>query len=225
MRRITPGVPVRFDFGVKLPPGLLEGGKQEVEMELGAVMFEPGSAALREQYLPVVDRMAEQVRAHGAGEVTIAANGDQALAYDRAKAVRDALVSKLEPALAQATRIELRTDLEDPASTLLSLGDAPVLGTVLFDTDQSTIKPGFRPMIDKIAADIDKLGGGVVGVVGHADRRGSVAYNDALALRRAKAVYEAIAAKLGPEARSRLRVEISDDPTAPVGLGNGGEAR
>ena len=225
VRRITPGVPVRFDFGVKLPPGLLEGGKQEVEMELGAVMFEPGSAALREQYLPVVDRMAEQVRAHGAGEVTIAANGDQALAYDRAKAVRDALVSKLEPALAQATRIELRTDLEDPASTLLSLGDAPVLGTVLFDTDQSTIKPGFRPMIDKIAADIDKLGGGVVGVVGHADRRGSVAYNDALALRRAKAVYEAIAAKLGPEARSRLRVEISDDPTAPVGLGNGGEAR
>ena len=52
----------------------------------------------------------------------------------------------------------------------------------------------------------------------HADKRGSDAYNVALGLRRAKAVYAAIAAKLDPEVRAKLRVEISDDPTAPVGL-------
>ena len=219
LRRVTPGLPVRFDFGVKLPAGLIEGGTQPVELELGEVLFDPESASLRSEYLPVVEKMAAQIREHGAGEVVISANGErEALAYDRAKAVREALLAKLDPELAQATTVSLRTDLADPRSTLLSLGESPVLGTVLFDTDKSAIKPEFAPVIEKIAADIEKLGGGVVGVIGHADRRGSDAYNVALGLRRAKAVYEAIAARLGAEARSRLRVEINDDPTAPVGL-------
>ena len=128
------------------------------------------------------------------------------------------MLSRLEPAQAQGLKVSLRTDLTDPRSTLVQLGESPVLGTVLFDTDSSTIKPEFLPVIDKVAADIAKLGGGVVGVVGHADKRGSDAYNVALGLRRAKAVYAAIAAKLDPEVRAKLRVEISDDPTAPVGL-------
>jgi uncharacterized repeat protein (TIGR01451 family) len=219
LRRVTPGLPVRFDFGVKLPAGLIEGGTQPVELELGEVLFDPESASLRSEYLPVVEQMAAQIREHGAGEVVIAANGEnEALAFERAKAVREALLAKLDPALAQATTVSLRTDLADPRSTLLALGESPVLGTVLFDTDSATIKPGFAPVIAKIAADIEKLGGGVVGVIGHADRRGADAYNVKLGLRRAKAVYEAIAATLGAQARSRLRVEINDDPTAPVGL-------
>ena len=222
LRRVTPGLPVRFDFGVKLPAGLIEGGTQPVELELGEVLFDPGSANLRSDYLPVVEKMAAQIREHGAGEVAIAANGgNEALAFERAKAVRDALVATLDPVLAQATMVSLRADLADPGSTLLSLGESPVLGTVLFDTDKSAIKPEFAPVIEKIAAGIEKLGGGVVGVIGHADRRGSDAYNAALGLRRAKAVYEAIAAKLGAEARKRLRVEINDNPTAPVGLKRG----
>ena len=72
--------------------------------------------------------------------------------------------------------------------------------------------------VDRIAADIAKLDGGVVGVVGHADRRGGDAYNTALGLRRAKAVFEAIAERLEPGVRSRLRVDISESPTAPVGV-------
>ncbi|MGY0505457.1 OmpA family protein, partial [Luteimonas sp. e5] len=219
LRRVTPGLPVRFDFGVKLPVELIEGGSHQIELELGEFLFDPQSANLRSEYLPIVERMAVQIRKHGAGEVVIAANGEhEALAYDRAKAVRDALLLQLDPELAQATTVSLRTDLADPRSTLLSLGESPVLGTILFDTDKSAIKPEFVPVIEKIAADIEELGGGVVGVIGHADRRGSDAYNLALGMRRAKAVYEAIAAKLSAEARSRLRVEINDDPTAPVGL-------
>ncbi|AKC86182.1 hypothetical protein WQ53_04735 [Pseudoxanthomonas suwonensis] len=218
LRRVTPGLPVRFDFGVKLPPGVADEGRQEVELELGEVMFDPGSAALRAPYLPVIEQMAAQVRQHGAGEVVISANGgSQALAYDRAKAVREALLAALDPELAQAVTVSLRTDLADPRSTLLSLGQSPLLGTVLFDTDKSAIKPEFAPVIERIAADIERLGGGTVGVVGHADRRGSDAYNLALGLRRANAVHEAIASLLSAEARSRLRVEVDDDPTAPVG--------
>ena len=217
LRRVTPGLPTRFDFGVKLPPGLIEGGTQDVEMELGTVMFDAESAKLREQYLPVIDKMAEQVREHDGGEVVIAATGEsQSLAYDRARAVQAALLAKLSPEQAQALKVSLRTDLEDPASTLVTLGASPVLGTILFDTDKAEIKPQFAAVIDKIAADIEKLGGGVVGVIGHADKRGPDAYNVTLGLRRAKAVFEAIAAKLSPQARSKLRVEVSEDPSAPV---------
>src|SRR5690606_34124571 len=118
--------------------------------------FDAGSAHLRSEYLPVVETMAAQIREHGAGEVVIAANGEhEALAFDLAKAVREALLAQLDPALAQATIVSLRSDLADPASTLLSLGASPVLGTVLFDTDKSAIKPGFAPVIEKIAADIE----------------------------------------------------------------------
>jgi uncharacterized repeat protein (TIGR01451 family) len=219
VRRVTPGLPVRFDFGVKLPPGLLEGGEQVVEMELGNVLFEPGSAVVRETYLPMIGKMAEQVRVHGAGEVVIAADGDsQALAYDRAKAVQAALLAVLTPEQARGLQVSLRTDLADPSSTLLALGESPLLGTVLFDTDKADLKPEYLPLIGKIAADISKLDGGVVGIVGHADRRGPDAYNTALGLRRAKTVFDAIAEKLEPGVRSRLRVEISDSPTAPVGI-------
>jgi len=218
VRRITPGLPVRFDFGVKLPSGLVEGGRQDLEMELGEVMFDAESATLRKEYLPVVDKMAEQVRQHDGGEVIIAATGEsQALAYDRAKAVRDALLGKLSPEQAQALKVSLRADPENADSALATLGESTVLGTVLFDTDKAAIKPEYAPLIEKIAADVGRLGGGVIGVVGHADRRGSDTYNVQLGLRRAKAVYDAIAARLTPEVRARLRREISDNPTAPVG--------
>ncbi|MBC7989408.1 MAG: DUF11 domain-containing protein, partial [Luteimonas sp.] len=217
VRRITPGLPVRFDFGIKLPSGLVPGGEQDVEMELGEVMFDAGSAQLRSDYAPVIDAIAEQVRQHGGGEVIIAATGDtQALAYDRATAVRTALLERLTPQQAQALNVQLRTDLDDADSTLLSLGESAILGTVLFDTGQAAIKPEYAPLIERLAADIESRKGGTVAVIGHADRRGSDSNNAALGLRRAKAVFEAIAAKLSAEARGKLRVDISDAPTAPV---------
>jgi len=224
LRRITPGLPVRFDFGVKLPPGLVEGRREEVEMVLGEVLFEPESAQVRPQYLGTVDAIAQQVRERGAGEVVISANGEsEALAYDRAKAVREALLAKLTPEQAAGVTVSLRGDLQDPSSTLLSLGESPVLGTVLFDTDKSIIKPEFVPIIDKVAADIAALaekakGDLIIGVVGKADARGSDDYNVRLGMRRARAVYDAVAAKLMPPVRARVRVEMSQDPNAPVGL-------
>ena len=100
-----------------------------------------------------------------------------------------------------------------------------MLGTFLFDTDQATIKPQFKPLLDTIAAHIESAaasgGSSVIAVVGHADRRGSREYNQALGMRRAKAVYEAIADKLGAAAKARLRVDIDNSLTAPTGLRSG----
>src|SRR5690606_8206553 len=76
LRRVTPGLPVRFDFGIKLPDGLIEGGTEEVELQLGEVFFAPGSAEVRKQYEPVIEAMAGKVREYQGGEVVIDANGD-----------------------------------------------------------------------------------------------------------------------------------------------------
>jgi outer membrane protein OmpA-like peptidoglycan-associated protein len=93
------------------------------------------------------------------------------------------------------------------------------LGTLLFDTDSEVIRPGFLPLLDRIAAHLQQLGGGTVSIVGHADIRGADAYNVGLGMRRARAVYEAIAKRLTAEVRAKVRVESINDPAAPAGAG------
>jgi uncharacterized repeat protein (TIGR01451 family)/fimbrial isopeptide formation D2 family protein len=231
VRRITPGLPVRFDFGAKLPMEVIEGGERQVELELGEVVFAPGSAEVRERYLPAIEQIAAKIAGYDGGEVVIHANGEsQALAFDRAAAVKAALLGKLSPETADALRVSVRTDVADPASMVAGIGQAgPLLGTVLFDTDRDTIRPEFAPLLDRIAAHLEQAQGGTVSIVGHADRRGADAYNLDLGMRRARAVYEALAERLAPEVRSSVRVETdsttrsptktSDGPATPAGDG------
>ena len=220
LRRVTPGVPVRFDWGVKLPEQVIEGGTEQVELEMGEVFFAPGSAEVREKYLPVIEAMAAKVRQYQGGEVVIQANGDsQGLAFERANAVKAALLDKLDAASAQGLVVSARGTVDDPSSMIVGVDEGgALLGTVLFDTDKSNIRPEFAPLLDKVAAALEKMGGGSIAIVGHTDVRASHAYNLALGMRRAKAVYEALAQRLSPQVRANVRVEASNDPTAPVGV-------
>lgn len=112
----------------------------------------------------------------------------------------------------------LRTRVDDPHSMVAGIdAGGALLGTVLFDTDKSDIQPGFEALLDAVAERLDAMGGGVVAIVGHTDVRASHAYNTALGLRRATAVQQALAKRLSPEVRARVRVEASSDPAAPVG--------
>ena len=220
LRRVTPGVPVRFDWGVKLPEQVIEGGTEQVELEMGEVFFAPGSAEVREKYLPVIEAMAAKVRQYQGGDVVIQANGDsQGLAFERANAVKAALLDKLDAASAKGLVVSARGSVDDPSSMIVGVDEGgALLGTVLFDTDKSNIRPEFAPLLDKVAAALEKMGGGSIAIVGHTDVRASHAYNVALGMRRAKAVYEALAQRLSPQVRANVRVEASNDPTAPVGV-------
>jgi uncharacterized repeat protein (TIGR01451 family) len=219
LRRITPGLPVRFDWGVKLPVQMIEGGTEQVEMTLGDVFFAPGSAEVRSQYLAVIEKIAAKVREYHGGEVVVDANGDtEGLAFDRATAVKQALQSLLDAESIQGLVINARGHVDVPDSLIVGVDEGgTVLGTVLFDTDQSSIRPEFAPLLDRIAVALERKGGGAIAIVGHTDVRGSYAYNTALGMRRAKAVYEAVAKRLAPEVRAKVRVEVRDDPATPVG--------
>ncbi|MEO8999879.1 MAG: OmpA family protein, partial [Rhodanobacter sp.] len=215
--RITPGVPVRFDFGVKLPPGEIEGGHQETEIALGEVLFAPGQAEVKPDYAKMLDGIADKIRQYDGGVVTITAHAEQeALAFARAHAVQQALAKRLDQDL--RSRLKVEVVAAGDAAPMVGLGPSINLGTVLFDTNQATIKSVYRPLISAIAKALNAQGGGVVAIDGRADHRGEPAYNTQLGLRRAKAVYEAIAAELKPEVRQKVRVEISDNPNAASGV-------
>nr|WP_315183626.1 isopeptide-forming domain-containing fimbrial protein [uncultured Albidiferax sp.] len=208
VRRVTPGLPVRFDFGSQLPIQTLQ-GREMVDIELGEFLFTPGSRALRPEHGPVIEKMAAKVNAYQGGDLVIRANGEtQALALGRVEAVQAALQPLLSPAAASATRITVRTEVQALGSTVVGVqGGQILLGTVLFDTDKTAIRTEFKPLITQVVERLRARGGGVVGIVGHADQRASDAYNLDLGLRRARAVFEAIAAELPASLRTQVRVE------------------
>lgn len=211
LRRITPGLPVRFDWGVRLPPAVLSGGYRQLELELGTVIFAPGSAEIGQAYGPVIDKLADKIRMFHGGDVVIDSRGEtEALAMKRAEAVRAALLARLDADTAQNLTLSVREQVDAPASTIVTLKPERIsLGTVLFATDKADIQPRFAPLLDEIAATIGRAGGGVITLVGHTDVRGSLNYNTALGLRRARSVQEALAQRLPPDLKDKVRVEIS----------------
>ena len=204
MRRITPAIPTRFDFGVRMPPSPAARGV--VELDLGTVVFAPGSSEIAAGYRKVIEQMAAQLRQHDSGEVTIqTVSGEEALAVDRAVAVHRELLALLGSEHAGKLAINV---VQADQSRLLSVGEGMKLGSVLFDTDSENLRAGSEGLLDAIARAVaDPACGCTVVLTGHADVRGNADYNQALALRRAQAVREAIDARLTPEQRARLRVE------------------
>lgn len=63
-----------------------------------------------------------------------------------------------------------------------------MLGDVLFDFDQATIRPAAEPTLIEIASVIKSVSAGRASVIGHTDSKGVAAYNEDLSLRRASAV-------------------------------------
>nr|WP_312705241.1 CshA/CshB family fibrillar adhesin-related protein [Stenotrophomonas lactitubi] len=207
LRRVTQGVPTRFSFGVRLPPSP-QAAAERAELALGEVLFAPGSSELRTSYRPVLAKMAEVVDRYQGGDVVIAANGEsQALAFARAVAVRDALQAEVAEGARAGLSVQLRTDVRDPHSLVAGVdAGGALLGNVLFDTDKAVIREEFKPLLAAIAARLEQMGGGQVSLVGHTDARGSHVYNQALGLRRANAVFEALRVQLSPAVQQRLRV-------------------
>lgn len=207
LRRVTQGLPTRFSFGVRLPPSP-QVAAERVELALGEVLFAPGSSELRADYTPVLAKIAEVVDRYRGGDVVILADGDrQALAFARAVAVRDALQAQVAETSRTGLTVQLRTRMDDPHSLVAGVdGSGALLGTVLFETDKAIVREAFQPLLASIARRLEAMGGGQVSLIGHTDVRGAHAYNQALGLRRAEAVFEALRSQLSPAVQQRVRV-------------------
>ncbi len=110
VRRITPGVPVRFDFGARLPAGgmLPANASRAADIELATGLFEEGSAEIPARHADVLARAAAALSSRGGGRVWLPVDdGGEALALQRAEAVRKVLRGQVSGLSAGSTRIEL----------------------------------------------------------------------------------------------------------------------
>ena len=184
------------------------------------MLFEAGSAEIRPEHAESISSMVAALNQYRGGQVNIVGHAEeQALALRRAEALRDALLEGVEPSY----RADVVINLTPEAGTTLALaGEHVRLGEVLFVTDQAQVREQYLPLMSDLAALFrQRLASGQqtlgINIVGHADRRGSVAYNQALGMRRARAVFDAIASQLTADERSRLRVEFVDDASPRSG--------
>ena len=136
-------------------------------------------------------------------------------------------------ALSQYSRLTAEIDVEDTESQALSLTTAPMtidfvqretqrarnLGyrvqekyaLILFDFDSDKIKERNASVVETIVARIREFPAAQVAIVGHTDNIGKEAYNLKLSERRAKAVYDQVAAAIG---------ETPSDTLTHMGVGS-----
>ena len=129
VRRITPGLPVRFDFGVVMPAGEITGQPAHASgavIELGDGLFERGTARLAGGTGPVLDKAGQALTARKGGRLLIVAAPDQqALARQRAQTVGAALSGRLAADVAAAARIDVVSPGDERVLHSLRLDDSP----------------------------------------------------------------------------------------------------
>lgn len=85
---------------------------------------------------------------------------------------------------------------------------------ISFDVNRDSIKPAFRPTLDKLGNLLVKYDRTVVHVVGHTDSDGSDAYNMDLSQRRANAVGSYLVGSGVPQPRTRMEGRGEREPRA-----------
>jgi outer membrane protein OmpA-like peptidoglycan-associated protein len=104
------------------------------------------------------------------------------------------VASEVTPARIETTRA-LLTELKARRTEGTIVVDLPA--DVLFDFDKATIRPDAEPALTKAAEVLKSYPEAEVSIGGHTDSKGDDAYNDALSLRRAKAVADRLAGATG----------------------------
>jgi OmpA-OmpF porin, OOP family len=105
---------------------------------------------------------------------------------------RDARRSAAATDTAQLRVDSLETELAGLKAKKTERGIVLVLGDVLFDTGQATLKPGAYGTIDRLASSLRDRPGRNVVIEGHTDNVGSEQNNQGLSERRAQAVQSAL---------------------------------
>jgi outer membrane protein OmpA-like peptidoglycan-associated protein len=173
--------------------------------EARARLQDAQNALAAKQPLPVVDHFAYLAQRHAeAGLARVQAEHARAdLAHAQQERTQILLASRAREAQnaqnqVQSTRAELQQtqqELAELKAKPTDRGMVVTLGDVLFDTGQSSLKPGADLTLDRLAAYMRSNPNTRVLIEGHTDSVGSDSYNDALSHRRAAAVAHALTAR------------------------------
>ena len=165
-------------------------------------LHEAENALQQGEPLSKVDHLAYLAERHAdAGEARVqAANARQELAHVQEQRNQIILESREREAAAQAQQAaQAKQQLAQTEQQLAELkakqterGAVVTLGDVLFDTGAATLKPGADLSLNRLADYLKAHPETKVLIEGHTDSRGSDEYNDALSLRRAQAVMQAL---------------------------------
>ena len=154
-----------------------------------AILFGALVAFTREEPAPrPVERVVLLPDADGkVGALSVATRSGELLldrAYAAAEVAADGMLARVEEAgESVAARFAAALEAEPPA---------PVAFTVYFVFDTDELAPESRAQFEGIKAELARRPAPEIVVVGHTDRVGSVAYNDALSLKRAERVRAAL---------------------------------
>jgi outer membrane protein OmpA-like peptidoglycan-associated protein len=129
------------------------------------------------------NRVLLESRTREAQAATASAQEQARIAEARAQQA-DAARKQAEDAQRQLAELQAK---QTDRGMVLTLGD------VLFDTAQSTLKPGAGAVLDRVAGFLKQNEGTKVLIEGHTDSRGGDAYNQQLSERRAQAVADGLA--------------------------------
>jgi outer membrane protein OmpA-like peptidoglycan-associated protein len=173
--------------------------------EARARLQDAQNALAAKQPLPVVDHFAYLAQRHAeAGLARVQAEHARAdLAHAQQERTQILLASRAREAQnaqnqVQSTRAELQQTQQELAALKAKPTDRGMvvtLGDVLFDTGQSSLKPGADLTLDRLAGYMRTNPNTRVLIEGHTDSVGSDSYNDALSQRRADAVAHALIAR------------------------------
>ncbi|HKZ74979.1 MAG TPA: OmpA family protein, partial [Steroidobacteraceae bacterium] len=131
------------------------------------------------------NRVLLEARTREAEQATGAARAAQASAEARTAEAEEA----------RAAELAARSELEALQAKQTERGIVITLGDVLFDTGAATLKPGADLAMDRLARFLEANPQVRVIIEGHADSRGTEAFNEALSQRRADAVAQALAVR------------------------------
>ncbi len=141
------------------------------------------------------EREAQRARAVSRAKV-LEAERAEALARSKThEAERNALEARLakdKAAAAVLTVQALADELETLKAEKTERGMVLTLGDVLFNTDESNLKPGAEKTLDRLAAFLADNPDRNLLIEGHTDSRGDREYNEDLSYRRANAVRTAL---------------------------------
>lgn len=121
---------------------------------------------------------------------------------------------------------KLRQKMEGAGVSVTRDGDNIILnmpGNLTFDTDSSSVKPSFAPVLDAVAEVLEEYKSTMIQVAGHTDSTGGDRYNLLLSQQRAQAV----ANQLGGHGVQQVRMDVvgfgETQPIASNGTPSGRE--